>query len=584
MKAHLASLIRDALVRLEVTDIPEVAAIETTVERARQKGRGDFATKIAFSLAKQGGTAKTWAERLCAALPPSPMVERAQPAGAGFVNFFMSEHARHAGVRDVLSARERFGRADLGQGRRVMVEFVSANPNGPLHVGHGRGAAFGDSLARLLEATGWNVEREYYVNDAGRQMDILAASVWIRYLEQSGATLPFPANGYRGSYVRTIAQDLAREYGPAFRADSGVVTQGLPRDEADGGDKEEYIDALINRARAVLGAEHYAKVHSFGLQAMLSDIRSDLEEFGVAYDTWYSERGLIDRGAVAAAITELETLGHVYREQGALWFRSTTFGDEKDRVLVRENGVPTYFASDIAYHLDKINRGFDLLIDVWGADHHGHVPRINAALSALARDPRRLEVLLVQFAALYRGKERVAMSTRAGEFVTLRDLRSEVGRDAARFFYVLRKNEQHMDFDLELAKSQSNDNPVFYIQYAHARIRSVFRQLEERALEPAAASPETDLAALTEAEEHSLMFEIGRYPEVITEAARRFEPHQVAYYLRDVAQAVHAYYNAHGFLTAEPKVRAARLALLEAARIVIANGLAVLGVSAPEQM
>ncbi|MHB1586327.1 MAG: arginine--tRNA ligase [Acidiferrobacteraceae bacterium] len=584
MKAHLASLIRDALVRLEVADIPEVAAIETTVERARQKGRGDFATKIAFSLAKQGGTAKTWAERLCAALPPSPMVERAQPAGAGFVNFFMSEQARHAGVRDVLSARERFGRADLGRGRRVMVEFVSANPNGPLHVGHGRGAAFGDSLARLLEATGWNVEREYYVNDAGRQMDILAASVWIRYLEQSGATLPFPANGYRGSYVRTIAQDLAREYGPAFKADSGVVTQGLPRDEADGGDKEEYIDALINRARTVLGAEHYAKVHGFGLQAMLSDIRSDLEEFGVAYDTWYSERGLIDRGAVAAAITELETLGHVYREQGALWFRSTTFGDEKDRVLVRENGVPTYFASDIAYHLDKINRGFDLLIDVWGADHHGHVPRINAALSALARDPRRLEVLLVQFAALYRGKERVAMSTRAGEFVTLRDLRSEVGRDAARFFYVLRKNEQHMDFDLELAKSQSNDNPVFYIQYAHARIRSVFRQLEERTLEPAAASPETDLAALTEAEEHSLMFEIGRYPEVITEAARRFEPHQVAYYLRDVAQAVHAYYNAHGFLTAEPKVRAARLALLEAARIVIANGLAVLGVSAPEQM
>ena len=584
MKAHLASLIRDALVRLEVGDIPDVTAIETTIERARQKGHGDFASKIAFSLAKQGGAAKEWAGRLCAALAPSPMVERAEPAGAGFVNFFMTAHARHTVVRNVLSTRERFGRTDLGHGRRIMVEFVSANPNGPLHVGHGRGAAFGDSLARLLEVTGWNVQREYYVNDAGRQMDILAASVWIRYLEQSGATLPFPANGYRGGYVRTIAQDLAKTFGPAFKADAGTVTNGLPPDEADGGDKEAYIDALITRARTVLGTEHYAKIHGFGLQAMLADIRSDLEEVGVRYDRWYSERGLIDRGAVAAAIAELEALGHVYREQGALWFRSTAFGDEKDRVLVRENGVPTYFASDIAYHIDKINRGFDLLIDVWGADHHGHVPRIMAALSALGRDPRRLEVLLVQFAALYRGKERIAMSTRAGEFVTLRDLRSEVGRDAARFFYVLRKNEQHMDFDLELAKSQSNDNPVFYIQYAHARICSVFRQLEERGLASAAVSPETDLVALTQAEEHDLMFEIGRYPEVLTEAARRFEPHQVAYYLRDVAQAVHAYYNAHGVLAAEPQVRTARLALLEAARIVIANGLAVLGVSAPEQM
>jgi arginyl-tRNA synthetase len=583
VKPHLVSLIRDALARLDVTDVPDTA-IEASIERGRQKGHGDFASKIAFTLTRRGGTPRSWAERLQGVLPPSPMVERSETAGAGFINFFMAGHAHHQTVRGVLAERERFGRTDIGQGRRVMIEFVSANPNGPLHVGHGRGAAFGDSLARLLETAGWHVHREYYVNDAGRQMDILTVSVWLRYLEASGETVPFPANGYRGAYVHTVARGLTREYGAAFKADVRAITEDLPPDEPEGGDKEQYIDALIRRARTLLGPVRYAQVHGFGLRAMLADIREDLEEFGIVYDTWFSERGLIDSEQVARALSELEAKGHVYREQGALWFRSTTFGDEKDRVLVRENGVPTYFASDIAYHLDKMARGFDLCLDVWGADHHGHVPRIMAALSALGRDPRQLEVLLVQFTVLYRGKERVAMSTRSGDFVTLRDLRAEVGKDAARFFYVLRKNEQHMDFDLELAKSQSNDNPVYYIQYAHARIRSVFRQLEERGLAVPKNLADTDLTPLGAPEERALMLEIGRYPEVVTEAARRFEPHQVAYYLRELANALHSDYNAHGILTAEPEVRDARLALIEAARVVMANGLALLGVSAPEQM
>ncbi|MHB1942578.1 MAG: arginine--tRNA ligase [Acidiferrobacteraceae bacterium] len=583
MKSHLVSLIRDALAHLDVTDVPD-ATIEASIERGRQKGHGDFASKIAFTLTKRGGTPRSWAEKLHGALPPSPMVERSETAGAGFVNFFMTGHAHHQMVRSVLKERERFGRINIGRGRRVMLEFVSANPNGPLHVGHGRGAAFGDSLSRLLEAAGWHVHREYYVNDAGRQMDILTVSVWLRYLEQSGETVPFPANGYRGAYVRTVAQGLAQEYGSAFTAAARAITEDLPPDEPEGGDKEQYIDALIRRARALLGPVHYARIHRFGLRAMLADIREDLEEFGVVYDNWFSERSLIDGDAVARALSELEAKGHVYREQGALWFRATTFGDEKDRVLVRENGVPTYFASDIAYHLDKIARGFDLCLDVWGADHHGHVPRIMAALSALGRDPRRLEVLLVQFTVLYRGKERVAMSTRSGDFVTLRDLRAEVGKDAARFFYVLRKNEQHMDFDLELAKSQSNDNPVYYIQYAHARIRSVFRQFEERGLAVPGNLADIDLTPLREPEERALMLEIGRYPEVVTEAARKFEPHQVAYYLRELANTLHSDYNAHGILTAEPAIRDARLALIEAARVVMANGLALLGVSAPERM
>jgi arginyl-tRNA synthetase len=466
----------------------------------------------------------------------------------------------------------------------VQVEFVSANPTGPLHVGHGRGAAYGAAVADLLEAVGFAVHREYYVNDAGRQMDILAASVWLRYLELCGEAVVFPANAYRGDYVWDIAATLHREHGDAYHVPVARVGEGLPPDEPDGGDKERYIDAVIARARELLGDNRYRFVFELGLNTILEDIRDDLEKFGVVYDEWYSERSLSERGAVQRAIERLRAAGQLYEQDGALWFRSTAFGDEKDRVVVRENGQTTYFASDIAYHMDKLERGFERVIDVWGADHHGYVPRVKAALQALGDDPARLDVLLVQFATLYRGGEKVQMSTRSGEFVTLRQLRKEVGRDAARFFYVMRKSEQHLDFDLDLAKSQSSDNPVYYVQYAHARVASVLRQMAERGLERDAQRGLASLGRLTEPQEQALLTGLARYPEVVEAAALAHEPHQVVHFLREIANDFHVYYTTHQFLVDDAGLRDARLSLVLAAQQVLANGLRLLGVSAPETM
>ena len=584
MKAELSALLTQALMPFKhsgrVAELPPV-----TIERTRQREHGDFASNIALVLAKPLGLKpRELAQQIVAALPASPLVARTEIAGAGFINFFLSPSALPSIVPTILRAGSAFGRNNLGHGERLMVEFVSANPNGPLHVGHGRGAAYGDSLARLLDACGYSVHREYYVNDAGRQMDILAASVWLRYLDVCGEKLPFPANGYQGDYVIVIAAELKRAAGDALQRSASDILQDLPPDEPQGGDKDVYVDALIARMQQLLGPSDYRRVHSAGLEAMLADIRDDLAQFGVEYDRWFSERGLADSGAVARAIETLKRSNHVYEKDGALWFRSTAFGDEKDRVVVRDNGVATYFASDIAYHLDKFERGFAHCIDIWGADHHGYIPRVRAALTALGQDATRLSVLLVQFVILYRGAERAQMSTRSGQFVTLRELREEVGNDAARFFYVLRKSEQHMDFDLELAKSRSNDNPVFYIQYAHARVCSVFRQLQEKRLSHETDLERLDLARLQETHEADLLNMLWRYTETLEEAARAYEPHQLAYYLRDLANALHSYYNAHAFLVDDERLRSARLALIDATRQVLANGLALLGVAAPETM
>jgi arginyl-tRNA synthetase len=464
------------------------------------------------------------------------------------------------------------------------VEFVSANTTGPLHVGHGRGAAYGAAVANLLEAAGFGVHREYYVNDAGRQMDILAASVWLRYLEALGESFAFPINGYKGGYVRDIAASLRQIHGDKLHRPAAEVMAGLPADEPAGGDKEEHIDAIIERAKILLGAADYRTVFDAGLNLVLSDIREDLQEFGVTYDEWYSERSLTESGAVTRALERLKTSGHAYEQNGALWFRATDFGDEKDRVLVRDNGQTTYFASDIAYHMDKLERGFERVIDVWGADHHGYVPRVKAALQAMGDDPTKLDVLLVQFAILYKGGERMQMSTRSGEFVTLRELRGEVGNDAARFFYVTRKCEQHMDFDLDLAKSQSADNPVYYIQYAHARVCSVLRQLDEKGLHRDVQRGNDHLHLLHEEHEQKLMVSLSRYPEVVEAAALNHEPHLIAHYLRELAYEFHTYYNSHQFLVETDALRDARLNLILATRQVIRNGLALLGVSAPESM
>ncbi|MCG8097976.1 MAG: arginine--tRNA ligase, partial [Candidatus Thiodiazotropha taylori] len=447
-----------------------------------------------------------------------------------------------------------------------------------------RGAAYGSVVADLLEAVGYQVHREYYVNDAGRQMDILATSVWLRYLELCDESLTFPANGYKGDYVWDIAATLHRDHAEDYKVAAETLFEGVPADEPDGGDKEAHIDGLIQQAKKLLGDNRYRFVFELGLNTILDDIRDDLSLFGVNYEEWYSERSLMESGAVNQVIERLRGSGHLYEKGGALWFRSTDFGDEKDRVVVRDNGQTTYFASDIAYHLDKLQRGFERVIDVWGADHHGYVPRVKAALQALGEDADKLDVLLVQFAILYRGGEKVQMSTRSGEFVTLRELRKEVGADAARFFYVMRKCEQHMDFDLDLAKSQSNDNPVYYVQYAHARICSVLQQAAEQQITIASDASAIDYACLVESQEEALLTSLAKYPEALELSALNEEPHQLTHYLRDLATDFHTYYNAHKFLVEDDKLRDARLQLILATRQVIRNGLGLLGVSAPDKM
>lgn len=588
MKKHLRSLLVDAINRLQTRDeLPVDLDIDVHVERTRDSSHGDYACNVAMMLARAARRKpRAIAEMIVAALHESDQIERVDIAGPGFINFFISKRAFQQLAATILEAGEAYGRSTVGHGHRIQVEFVSANPTGPLHVGHGRGAAYGAVLADLLVEAGYTVHREYYVNDAGRQMDILATSTWLRYLQQTGIDIAFPSNGYQGQYVIDIAASLVSAHGKSLTATAAQVLDGVPADD-DGhgnGDREAHIDALIARAKIMLGEERYLLVFDAALDTIIDDIRSDLEDFGVVYEQWYSERSLVDSGAVATVVQRLKDSQNLYQQDGAWWFRSTDFGDEKDRVVIRDNGQATYFASDIAYHMDKMERGYEQVIDIWGADHHGYVPRIKAALAALGYDPGRLTVLLVQFANLYRGGEKVQMSTRSGQFVTLRELRDEVGRDAARFFYVSRTCEQHMDFDLDLARAQSNDNPVYYIQYAHARICSVMRQLEEKGFSWDLVNGREHLQRLVEDHEKSLLTTLSRYPEVIEMAAEKYDPHQIAFYLRDLAADFHTYYNAHQFIIADADLRNARLTLILAARQVLRNGLDLLGMSAPDRM
>ncbi len=588
MKDYLEQLITQAIVRLQDEGIlPQDLILDIQIERTRDQRHGDFASNSALVLAgKARCNPRQLAEQIIAALPANDRIARMEVAGPGFINFHLAAHAFHEVIPAILAAGEAYGRSTIGKGRRVQVEFVSANPTGPLHVGHGRGAAYGAAVADLLVAAGFQVHREYYVNDAGRQMDILATSLWLRYLQQCGEDIRFPRNGYLGDYIVTMAAQLYQTQGRGLYHPAAIVMDALPTDD-DGqgqGDAEAHIDALVGRTKQLLGAAAYRNVFDYALETILADIRADLEDFGIVFETWYSERSLMTAGIAQRAIERLKQGGHLYEKDGAWWFRASAFGDEKDRVVLRENGQPTYFAHDIAYHMDKLERGFERVIDIWGADHHGYVPRIKAALAALGDSPDRLDVLLVQFANLYRGGEKVPMSTRGGQFVTLRALREEVGRDAARFFYVLRKCEQHMDFDLDLAKSQSSDNPVYYVQYAHARICSVMRQLAEKSLDWNREQGLEQLPQLVEAHELTLMKTLARYPETVATAALAHEPHQLAYYLRELATAFHTYYNAHAFLVENTSLRNARLALILAARQVLHNGLGLLGVSAPDSM
>jgi arginyl-tRNA synthetase len=585
LKQQLEQLVLAALNNLPGGLLPEPpAAGAVVVERTRDAQHGDFATNIAMRLAKAARrNPRELAQAIIAALPPNPFVAKTEVAGAGFINFFLATDAYARELASVHELGDRYGLSNLGRGERVMVEFVSANPTGPLHVGHGRQAAYGATLSNILSAVGFDVAREYYINDAGRQVEILAVSTWLRYLEICGEELPFPSNGYRGDYVRPLAEKLRAQVGDSMRHPAGAVLLNLPPD-APIGDKDAYIDALISRARELIGADGFRRVLELSLGEMLADIRDDLAQFGVVFDRWYSERKLSDEGEIDHALQKLEAQGRLYKKEGAVWFRATEFGDEKDRVVVRENGVKTYFASDIAYHLEKRELGFQRLIDVLGADHHGYIARVRAGLMAMGEPGDCLEVNLIQFVSLFRGGEKIAMGKREAQFVTLRQLREEVGNDACRFFYLMRSHDQPLDFDLELAKSRSNDNPVYYIQYAHARVASVMKQLAARELTFDRADGLAHAGLLTGSHEQAVLNSLARYPEALEQSAVNRAPHTLVHYLRDLANALHTYYNAEQFIVSDAKLRNARLALVLGVQQVLRNGLTLLGVSAPESM
>lgn len=561
---------------------PEIDRLPIVVEWTRDPTHGDLAGNAAMLLAKQAKQPpRQLAEQLIAHLNDHPDIERIEIAGPGFINFFLSNTCYQSVIPTVLDAQATYGQSNYGAGKRVHIEYVSANPTGPLHVGHGRGAAHGATVANLLAAIGFNVHREYYVNDAGRQMAILAVSVWLRYLTLTGCPLQFPDQGYKGSYVVDIATTLYEQHGDSLKPDNETDLEtlfaDLPSDEKD-------IDLLIKRSQRLLGESRYQRVFNAGLDAIEHDIRTDLSEFGVNYDSWLRESTLIKQGLVDDGIATLKKYNHVYTKEGALWFRATDFGDEKDRVLRRADGRHTYFAADVAYHLYKYQQGYDLIIDVFGADHHGYIARIQAFLKALGCDTTRLTISLVQFAILYRGKTKVQMSTRSGEFVTLRELRQEVGNDAARFFYSLRKANQHLDFDLELAISHSQDNPVYYVQYAHARIHSVLEQAVKQMPDWSANQGLPHLARLTAPQEKALIQALWRYPDCLEQAATQHEPHLLVYFLQSLATTLHSYYNNCPFLLPDKPLCYARLSLIVAVKQLLTNGLTLLGVSAPNKM
>ncbi len=585
MKNDIAQLVSQALQTINDAGSASFEVPATVnVERTRDPQHGDLASNIAMTLAKKAGMPpRKLAELIVEHFPESTQITAVEIAGPGFINFRLASTVTQQVVHDILEQGDQFGHAPANSREKVLVEFISANPTGPLHVGHGRLAAYGASISNILAAAGYCVHREYYVNDAGRQMDILAVSLWLRYLAKRGEAVAFPTNGYRGDYILDIAKDLQEAHGDRFHRTVEEVLQDLPPDEPDGGDKDKYIDAMGVRAHELLG-DDYALVQDMILNAILDDIKQDLEEFGVVYDEWFSERSLTRSGMVQEALEKLQANKSVVEKDGALWFKATDYGDDKDRVVRRANGAYTYFASDIAYHLNKRQRGFDILLDILGSDHHGYVSRVRAGLEAMGEPPESLQVRLMQFVTLYRGQQRMQMSTRSGGFVSLRELREEVGNDAARFFYVSRSNDQHLDFDLELAKTSREENPVFYVQYAHARVHRIFQHVDLKSAPWDQDNGLKHLDALTHAKEDALMTLLSRYPEIIQLAAKNHAPQTVVNYLRELTAGFHSFYGACRVLCDERELRDARLALANATALVIRNGLELIGVSAPTRM
>jgi arginyl-tRNA synthetase len=522
------------------------------VEAPKQAEHGDLATNLALVLAKPARMApRKIAEIIIKNLPaPEGMLRKVEIAGPGFINFFIEDSYWRGVLREIHGQGPAYGNCDLGRGQKVQVEFVSANPTGPLHIGHGRGAALGDALANLLAAAGYEVVREYYINDVGNQINTLGKSLYFRLRELQGEKIEFPEDGYQGDYMKDLARDYLAANNP------------LPSPTST---EEEFVS-----------------MGRYAGDVILAGIKKDLEDFGVTFDRWFSETGLYRQGLVEKSFARLQEKGFLYGKDGALWFKSTVFGDDKDRVVRRSNGASTYFASDIAYHLYKFQQGYDLVVDIWGADHHGYMPRLQAAVEALGY-LGRLKVILVQLVSLLRFGEPVAMTTRGGSFVTLREVLDEVGKDAARFIFLTRRADAHLDFDLEVAKTQSLENPVYYVQYAHARLASVFRQAAAQDLQAPEPAPEL-LPLLQLPEETSLLKLLANYPEIVEAAARNLEPHRLTYFLTELASQLHSYYYKHRFISEDLPLSRARLCLVRAVQSVLAHGLGILGVEAPETM
>ena len=558
--------------------------------RCKNPAHGDYTSNVAMQYAKTFQmNPRQFAEALIAALPAHPGIASVEIAGPGFINIRLASGSDSAVLETIVREGTAYGRHQAEHPQKILLEFVSANPTGPLHVGHGRGAAYGATLANILRANGHRVDNEYYVNDAGRQMDILALSVYWRYMQICGSDRTLPQGIYQGDYVVDIAREHYARYGDKhYRApETWVPAHPAEWSEAaiDNGERDAWIDAAIAALKNTLGEADYRAVFDAGLDAEVADIRDDLQEFGVTFDRWYSERALFTDGRIAEMLGVLRARGYLYEKDGAQWFRASDFGDEKDRVVTRENGITTYFASDIAYHYDKYQRGYDRMIDIFGADHHGYMARVRASLAALGLAPEKLDITLVQFAVLYKDGAKMQMSTRSGQFVTLRDLRAQVGSDAARFFYVMRKPEQHLDFDLDLATSHSKDNPYYYVQYAHARTSRVLERAQEEGVPFDAQTALAQREHLTEPEEKTLLRELARYPDTIAAAGAQMAGHLIVNYLKDLAGAWHQYYDAgHKVLHDDAVLRDARLLLTHAVRQVLRNGLDIIGVAARERM
>ncbi|BBO89995.1 arginine--tRNA ligase [Desulfosarcina ovata] len=555
MKQSLKEMILAAAAAAHAGGIlPSAEFCEVVLEEPKADSHGDLSTNMAMQMAKtQRMAPRKIAQALIDHLDDTRgIIARTEIAGPGFINFFIRPSAWHPVLSAIHDQDDQYGRVDLGKGMPIQIEFVSSNPTGPLHVGHGRGAAVGDSTANILRFCGFDVQKEYYINDSGRQIQTLGMSVYLRGRELLGHTVEFPDTCYQGAYIRDLAAELMERDGAA-----------LFEKDAD--------EAIMPCARYAAGK-------------ITDGMRADLVDFGVTFDCWFSEQSLYDAGKVAADIRHFKDKGLIYEKDGAQWFKTSEFGDEKDRVVVRQNGQTTYFASDITYHKDKFERGFKKVIDVWGADHHGYIPRMKAAVEATGYRRDQFDVLLVQLVNLLRAGQPVAMSTRAGEFVTLADVVKEVGRDAARFIFLTRHYDSSLDFDLELAKQKTNDNPVYYVQYVHARISSIHRKAEADGMDVSGFTA-ADLAALETAEDVALIKALARYPEAVAMAGSLMEPHRITYYLMTLAAAFHTYYNRHRVLCEDDlKLTRARLYLITAVQKVIRNGLALLGVSAPDSM